>query len=103
MTVISGFSDEKYKQYQLHQTQEGVLEQLVASDEILQQADPEFLESAYGSMRRFAPILATDENAVRSFLREAVMYGTGPDFAMISNMSKAERTINPPQGTTFSI
>jgi 4-diphosphocytidyl-2C-methyl-D-erythritol kinase len=41
-------------------------------------------------MVKFAPTLSKDINAVRSFLREAVMSGSGPSYVTIRSLSDAE-------------
>lgn len=65
--------------------------QLQQEDDVLAQADPQQLQEAYHTMVRFAPTLATDKNAVRSFLRESVLYGTGPNVITIKQLADAER------------
>lgn len=77
-------------------TQKGVFDQLRSEDEVLSQANPEELQEAYHTMARFAPTLATDANAVKTFLRESTLYGTGPNFMNIKQLAEAERAINPP-------
>lgn len=71
--------------------QRGVFKDLAANDDILSQADPSSLQDSYHTMVRFAPTLATDPNAVRSFLRESVLYGSGPNVASIKQLADAER------------
>lgn len=73
--------------------QHSMIGNLQQSDPMLAKADPETLSNAYHTMANFAPTLSTDENAVRSFLREAVMAGSGPDYATIANLAKAESTL----------
>lgn len=73
--------------------QHSMIENLQQGDPMLAKADAETLSNAYHTMSNFAPTLSTDENAVRSFLREAVMAGSGPDYATIANLAKAESTI----------
>lgn len=70
---------------------ENMFEQLQQEDDVLAQADPQALQEAYHTMVRFAPTLATDKNAVRSFLRESVTYGTGPNVVTIKMLADAER------------
>lgn len=70
---------------------ENMFEQLQQEDDVLAQADPQTLQEAYHTMVRFAPTLATDKNAVRSFLRESVLYGTGPNVITIKQLADAER------------
>jgi hypothetical protein len=42
--------------------------------------------------------LSTDKNAVLSFLRQAVMSGSGPDFMAIKLLSDAEKSVNWEKG-----
>lgn len=70
---------------------ENMFEQLQQEDDVLAQAEPQALQEAYHTMVRFAPTLATDKNAVRSFLREAVLYGAGPNIITIKQLADAER------------
>lgn len=70
-----------------------ILDQLKREDMVLQQADDKVLMEAYHSMVRFAPTLSTDKNAVRSFLRQAVMTASGPDYMSIKLLADAERAV----------
>ena len=67
-----------------------IVKGLAQNDDIISQADPETISNAMGTLSRFAPTLSTDPNAVRSYLREAVTYGAGPDYATISNIANTE-------------
>jgi hypothetical protein len=51
------------------------------------------LRDSYGTMERFAPTLSLDINAVRSFLREAVLGGSGVNYATIKNLVDTEKSI----------
>lgn len=70
-----------------------VLEQLKKEDPILSTASDAVLMESFHTMTRFAPTLSTDKNAVRSFLRQAVMGGTGPDFTTIKLLAESERAV----------
>jgi hypothetical protein len=70
---------------------QNMFQQLQGEDDVLAQADPQSLQEAYHTMVRFAPTLATDKNAVRSFLRESVLYGTGPNVVTIKQLADSER------------
>lgn len=70
-----------------------VLDQLKKEDPILAMADDKVLMEAYHTMARFAPTLSTDKNAVRSFLRQAVMNGVGPDYMAIKLLADSERSV----------
>jgi len=74
----------------------GVFQMLQKEDEVISQADPQQLAEAYHTMVRFAPTLATDKNAVKTFLRESTLYGTGPNFMSIKQLADAEKAVNPP-------
>lgn len=79
-----------------------LLKGLLETDSILHDAitrDPkkrEMVLEAYGTMNRFAPTLASDVNAVRSFLREAVLGGSGVNYATIKNLVDTERATKVP-------
>lgn len=77
----------------------GVFKALQAEDDVISQADPQQLAEAYHTMVRFAPTLATDKNAVKTFLRESVLYGTGPNFVSIKQLADAEKSVNAPTST----
>jgi len=72
---------------------EAILGDLKRSDSVLANADDKTLMEAYHTMTRFAPVLSTDKNAVRSFLRQAVMSGSGPDFMSIKLLADSERAV----------
>lgn len=60
-------------------TQSAVFSRVMANDPMLSQAtgpDKDLLMRAYKSMTRFAPDVATDEFAVKNYLREALMSST---------------------------
>lgn len=76
-----------------------LLEQIIRTDSVLRDAlerhpdtKPMLLE-AYGTMVKFAPTLSMDINAVRSFLREAILSGAGVNYATIKNLVDTERSI----------
>jgi len=74
----------------------GIFNELRKEDDEIAGADPSLLTDAYHTMVRFAPTLATDKNAVKTFLREAVLMGTGPNVVTIKQLADAERAVNPP-------
>ena len=80
-------------------TRQRLLESLMRSDPVISDAvqhnpkGKDIVLEAYATMRKFAPHLATDTNAVRSFLREAVMGGAGVNYATIKNLVDTEKTI----------
>lgn len=72
---------------------EAIIGDLKRTDSVLANADDATLMEAYHTMTRFAPVLSTDKNAVRSFLRQAVMSGSGPDFMSIKLLADSERAV----------
>ncbi len=72
---------------------EAILAGLKRTDPVLSSADDKVLMEAYHTMSRFAPVLSTDKNAVRSFLRQAVMSGSGPDYMSIKLLADSERAV----------
>jgi len=70
-----------------------ILGDLKQNDPVLSAADDKTLMEAYHTMTRFAPTLSTDKNAVRSFLRQAVMSGSGPDYMSIKLIADSERSV----------
>lgn len=77
---------------------EAILANLKRTDSVLATADDKVLMEAYHTMTRFAPVLSTDKNAVRSFLRQAVMSGSGPDYMSIKLISETERAVTGGNG-----
>jgi hypothetical protein len=72
---------------------EAIISNLKRTDSVLMNADDKTLMEAYHTMTRFAPVLSTDKNAVRSFLRQAVMSGSGPDYMSIKLLADSERAV----------
>ena len=72
---------------------EAIIGELKRTDSVLAGADDSTLMEAYHTMTRFAPVLSTDKNAVRSFLRQAVMSGSGPDYMSIKLLADSERAV----------
>jgi len=67
--------------------------QMAMQDEIVSQAPQEIIHSSFDTMRQFAPNVAADPNAVRSFLRESATYGQGPSYATLKNLADAESAV----------
>lgn len=76
---------------------EKLIKELIREDPVIAQAEqqtPGVVMNAYLTMQRFAPTLSTDKNAVRSYLREAVMMGdNGVNYATIKNIAEAEKSV----------
>lgn len=62
-------------------------------DPTVSRADQELLQSSFETMKRFAPNLAADPNAVKSFLTEVTTWGSGPSYATLKNLADAERAV----------
>lgn len=72
---------------------ESIFDALQKEDDVIARADPDELAEAYHTMVRFAPTLSTDKNAVKTFLRESVLYGTGPNPMAIKQLAEAEEAV----------
>jgi hypothetical protein len=70
--------------------QDKAFAQVSHGDAVLSEASKEELNTAFQTMRNFAPTLATDPNAVQSFLRSAVMSGGGVDYNTIKLLAETE-------------
>lgn len=70
-----------------------IFEALKKEDPILNEADNKTLLEAYHTMSKVAPTLATDKNAVRSFLTQAVVSGGGLDYNTIKGIADAEASV----------
>ncbi|MEM4206067.1 MAG: hypothetical protein QXQ43_02165 [Nitrososphaerota archaeon] len=77
---------------------DNIVENLMRTDDIIKKADRNLIISAYETMKSVAPTLAKDINAVRSFLREVAMAGTGPDYNTIRQLADTEKTIRQSLG-----
>jgi len=66
----------------------------VMQDPVIKDADPSLMHSTFDTMKRFAPNLAADNNAAKSFLREHAIYGSGPSYAALKNLADAEQAIS---------
>lgn len=72
---------------------ERIIKDLKKNDDIIKDADPKMVDSTFKTMTNFAPMLAADANAARSFIRTTI--GTGadhPGFAVLQSISDAERS-----------
>jgi len=75
----------------------------VLKDDVVRDADQKLMQSTYQTMKRFAPNLAADQNAARSFLREHALYNTGPSYAALKNLADAEQAVARAGGALASI
>lgn len=63
--------------------------------------NPDSLMKSFSTLKEFAPTLAKNPMATRSFLRNATMsgmHGTGPDFATIRLMAETEKFLQNAKG-----
>lgn len=80
-----------------------LLNDMLHSDPVLSdavRADPkasQHIMEAYQTLTRFAPALSLDPNAVRSFLREAVMSGGAVNYGTIKTLADTQKTILGPR------
>jgi hypothetical protein len=76
-----------------------LLENLFKTDPVIKDAlarhpdSKNMLLESYGTMTKFAPTLSLDINATRSILREAVLGGSGLNYATLKNLVDTERSI----------
>ena len=76
----------------------------VEGDEMLQEAhrsNPKGLQETFSTLRTFAPSMAKNPQATKSFLRQATMsgmHGGGPDFATIRLLAETEKFIQNSKG-----
>lgn len=74
-------------------THEKVLKELLRTDSVISDANKDVMTSSFTTMTKFAPNLAADVNAARSFLRASAESGSGPSFATLQTLADAERSI----------
>lgn len=67
--------------------------QQALQDDTIQRAPQDIIHSAFETMKSFAPNLAADVNAARSFLRESAIYQAGPSYASIKNLADSEKSV----------
>lgn len=84
--------------------QQAAYDHAVASDELLQEAhrtNPKALQETFSTLKTFAPSMAKNPQAAKSFLRQATMsgmQGSGPDFATIRLLAETEKFIQNSKG-----
>lgn len=77
-----------------------ILEKLLTTDQIISDAvrrnpaSKDQILEAFATLQRFAPSLAADLNAVRSFLREVVLGGGNVNYATIKNLIDTEKSLH---------
>ena len=84
--------------------QQAAYDDAISSDEILQEAhrsNPRALQESFSTLKTFAPSMAKNPQAAKSFLRQATMsgmQGSGPDFATIRLLAETEKFIQNSKG-----
>jgi len=79
---------------QMSPARRAIFTALKHEDPTIATADNKTLLEAYHTMSQVAPMLSTDKNAVKSFLREATTSGGGLDFHTIKGIAEAESAVN---------
>jgi hypothetical protein len=84
--------------------QQAAYDEAVSGDEMLQEAhrtNPKGLQETFSTLKTFAPSMAKNPQATKSFLRQATMsgmHGGGPDFATIRLLAETEKFIQNSKG-----
>jgi hypothetical protein len=89
------------KKFYMEPQQKNVFQQVTQSDPILAKAmhdTPEIVMDAYNSIKRFAPTLTVDTNALRNFLRQAVALGGQLDPMSIKLLAETEKAVRQSRG-----
>lgn len=74
--------------------QQAILKDLLESDEMLREADPEHVASLFNTMVDIAPKMTKYKDAVKSFLRQGVAHEGGLDPATLGELAKAEARLS---------
>lgn len=95
--MVAGHAANAIEGVPLSREQRRVFGHAVKMDPLLSGAtdhEISMLERSFKTMVRFAPQLATDEFAVRNYLRESLMSSSGgPDYGTIGNLARTSQTI----------
>ena len=83
----------KVQQTVLLNPQYGAVYKSILADDTIGRADKDLVSSSYETMKKFAPNLAADENAARSFVLEHVIHGSRPGYATLKNLAEAEQAV----------
>jgi len=79
-----------YKKMVHKPAQQAVLRDLMESDEMLREADPDHVASLFNTMVDVAPRMTKYRDAVKSFLRQGIAHEGGLDPVTIGELAKAE-------------
>lgn len=97
-TPVSEVTKFVKKKFVAEPKQRAALLAALEHDDVLGQTPRDAIDSAHGTLKRFSPSLAEDPNAVRSYLRTAVMSHGGVDLATIRMLLDAEKTRQQAKG-----
>ena len=94
---LLGFTAQNIKDKSVDEPErERIFKNVIKQDPVVadvERAHPGAAMQAYQSMRRFAPTLSTDPNAVTSFLRHAAQTGGSLDYQTIKGLADAEQSV----------
>ena len=79
-----------YKKMIHRSDQQAVLKDLMSTDEMLRDADPEHVASLFNTMVDVAPKMTKYKDAVKSFLRQGIAHEGGLDPVTLGELAKAE-------------
>ena len=79
-----------YKKMVNKPQQQALLKDLLESDEMLREADPEHVANLFNTMVEIAPKMTTYKDAVKSFLRQGIAHEGGLDPTTLGELAKAE-------------
>ena len=74
--------------------QQALLKDLMETDEMLRDADPEHVASLFNTMVDVAPRMTNYKDAVKSFLRQGIAHEGGLDPVTIGELAKAEARLS---------
>ena len=79
-----------YKKVVNKSRQQATLKELINSDEMIGQADPDQIANLFNTMVDIAPKMTKHREAVRSFLRQGLAHEGGLDPMLLGELAKAE-------------
>ena len=90
--INSGIAEmgKSYKKMLNRPKQQAMLGELLESDEMLREADPEHVASLFNTMVDIAPRMTKYRDAVKSFLRQGIAHEGGLDPTTLGELAKAE-------------
>lgn len=83
-----------YKKIVNKPKQQALLRELLESDEMLREADPDHVANLFNTMVDVAPRMTKYKDAVKSFLRQGIAHEGGLDPVTIGELAKAEARLS---------